>query len=186
MKVSHHRIFRVAAIAIVFALAGGGSVRSQDKPANRKPTFKVLDLEGRMNDLAELRGNVVLVSFGATWCAPCTTELRALEQVLKEYAGKPVKFFWVSIESAEEVTDAELRRYAKQRNLSFPVMRDSSQAVFLQFSPRIRLPMIVMLAKDGRVDQPVQFGLRSPVEVYKSDIRMRLDKLLTVRSESDR
>jgi len=106
--------------------------------------------------------------------------------VFKEYAGKPVKFFWVSVESPEQVTDADLRRYAKKRSLSFPVMRDSSQAVFLQFSPRIRLPMIVMLTRDGRVDQPVQFGLHSPVEVYKSDIRARLDKLLSVRSESDR
>jgi hypothetical protein len=58
--------------------------------------------------------------------------------------------------------------------------------VFLQFSPRIRLPMIVMLAKNGHVDQPVQFGLRSPVEVYKSDIRARLNRLLSVGSDSDR
>ena len=139
-----------------------------------------------MTDLGEMRGSVVLISFGATWCTPCSTELRALEEVLKEYTNKPVKFFWVSIEAPEQVTNADLRRYARERKVSFPVLRDSSQAVFMQFTPRVRLPLIVMLAKDGRVDQPVQFGMRSPADVYKSDIRSRLNKLLAAQSESDR
>ena len=129
---------------------------------------------------------MVLVSFGATWCAPCVTELQALEEVLPEYRDKPVKFFWVSIERPEEVTNAALKRYARQRKLSFPVLRDSSQAVFLQFSPRIRLPMIVLLSKDGQVDTPVQFGMRSSAEVYKADIRTRLNKLLSVEAELNR
>jgi cytochrome c biogenesis protein CcmG/thiol:disulfide interchange protein DsbE len=158
----------------------------QETPAERVPTFKLEDLDGDLKDLGELRGSVVLISFGATWCAPCEPELRALGEVLKEYTGKPVKFFWVSIESPEQVTNDGLRRYARKRNLSFPVLRDSSQSVFLQFSPRVRLPMIVMLSKEGRVDLPVQFGMRSPPEAYKTDIRARLDKLLTVPSESDR
>lgn len=182
------RIFRIACIGVSASLLVLGamfSARGQEKPADRKPTFKLLDLEGRMNDLGDLHGNVVLISFGATWCAPCTAELRALEEVLKEYDGKPVKFFWVSIESPEEVTDAALRRYAKQRKLSFPVLRDTSQAVFMQFTTRARLPMIVMLGRDGHVDQPVQFGMRSPADAYKSDIRARLNKLLSVQSESD-
>jgi thiol-disulfide isomerase/thioredoxin len=188
MKLSlrNYRFILIAFSVIILAAAGISPARGQENTASRKPAFKLLDLDGRMNDLGELRGNVVLISFGATWCAPCTTELRALEEVLKEYKSKPVKFFWVSIESPEEVTNAALRRYAKQRKVSFPVLRDFSQAVFMQFTPRVRLPLIVMLAKDGHVDQPVQFGMRSPADVYKSDIRARLNKLLAAQSESDR
>ena len=96
-----------------------------------------------------------------------------------------MKFFWVSIERPEQVTNATLRRYAKERKVTFPVLRDSSQAVFLQFSTRVRLPMIVLLGKDGRVDAPVQFGMRTPAEAYKADLRARLDKLLAARNESD-
>ena len=144
----------------------------------RKPTFKLQSLDGQVTDLTAMHGNVVLVSFGATWCTPCSAELRALNEVLAEYKDKPVKFFWVSVERPEEITNSELKRYAKDRKLGFPVLRDSSQAVFLQFSPRVRLPMIVMLNKDGSVDGPVQFGMRSRVDVYKTEIRGRLDKLL--------
>jgi len=145
--------------------------------------MKLQGLDGKTNDLADMRGNVVLVSFGATWCAPCTAELRALQELLGEYRNKPVKFFWVSIESAEQVSNGDLRRYAKERKLSFPVLRDTSQMVFLQFAQRVRLPMIVMLRKDGRLDTPVQFGMRTPAEAYKSDIRARLNKLLAGSSE---
>lgn len=185
MTFKPHRSVLIAAGIMLFVLSAEIPNRAQENalPA-RQPTFKLQGLDGRVNDLAELRGNVVLVSFGATWCAPCTTELRALEEIFKEYTDKPVKFFWVSVERPEEVTNAVLKRYARQRSLSFPVLRDSSQAVFLQFSPRVRLPMIVMLGKDGRVDPPVHFGMRSPAEAYKADIRARLDKLLLLPSPS--
>lgn len=184
------RHFYSRALVIALLLAGGlGALHSasgQVETTATKPNMKFQGLDGRVSDLADLRGNVVLVSFGATWCAPCTTELRALEELLPEYRDKPVRFFWVSIERPEEVTNSALKRYARERKVSFPVLRDTAKMVFLQFSPRVRLPMIVLLGKDGTIDAPVQFGMRSPADAYKADIRARLNKLLTIRSEPDR
>lgn len=164
----------------------GGAVAGQTLPANAAPKMKMEGLDGKVYDMADQRGNVVLVSFGATWCAPCTTELRALEELLTEYRDKPVKFFWVSIERPEEVTNGALKRYAKERNVSFPVLRDTAKMVFLQFSPRVRLPMIIFLRKDGKVDGTAQFGMRNPADAYKADLRGRLNKLLRAGSEADR
>jgi len=173
-------------ILAAFSILCSGVVHAQIKTPPADPTMKLQGLDGKINDLADMRGNVVLVSFGATWCAPCTAELRALQELLGEYRNKPVKFFWVSIESAEQVSNGDLRRYAKERKLSFPVLRDTAKMVFLQFTPRVRLPMIVMLGKDGKVDAPVQFGMRAPLDAYKDDMRARLNKLLTTRVEGDR
>jgi peroxiredoxin len=139
-------------------------------------------LDGKVVDLSEQRGNVVLVSFGATWCSPCTTELLSLNEVLKEYRGKPVKFYWVSIERSEEITNGDLRRYARERKLAFPVLRDTGQMVFLQFAEKVRLPMIVLLDKNGRVVGPATFGLKSPPENYKAEIRTLLNKSLNLPS----
>src|SRR6266516_2823301 len=136
-----------------------------------QPVVKLQGLDGHFYDVSEMRGNVILVSFGATWCAPCSNELRALEELRAEYQNQPVKFYWVSIERPEEVSDSALKRYARERKVSFSVLRDTAKMMFLQFSPRVRLPMIVMLNKDGRVDLPVQFGMRTPAESYKADIR---------------
>jgi len=176
------KLFLATVILLALSLVAG----AQTKDLPSEPLLKLQGLDGKVIDLSELRGSVVLVSFGATWCAPCSTELRALEEILSEYRERPVKFFWVSIERPEEITNAALRRYAKERKLSFPVLRDSGKMVFLQFTPRVRLPMIVMLGKDGKVDAPVQFGMRAPLDAYKDDMRARLNKLLTTQVEGDR
>lgn len=147
--------------------------------------MKLQGLDGKIVDLAEQRGNVLLVSFGATWCAPCTTELRALNEVLNEYRGKPVKFFWVSVERSEQISNGELKQYARARKLAFPVLRDTGQIVFLQFAEKVRLPMIVMMNKDGKVAGPATFGMQSQPENYKADIRARLNKLLRSASGDD-
>src|SRR5713226_2932517 len=180
----HRRAFLIVLLATVM-LCVANPASGQVKTAAAQPTMKLQGLDGRVYDMADQRGNVVLVSFGATWCAPCSTELRTLEELLTEYRDKPVKFFWVSVERPEEVSNSALKRYAKERKVSFPVLRDTAKMVFLQFSPRVRLPMIVLLGKNGKVDGPAQFGMRSPAEAYKADMRARLNKLLRTGAEPD-
>jgi peroxiredoxin len=139
--------------------------------------IRLTGIDGQTYDVAQMHGNVVLVSFGATWCTPCSAELYALEELKREYEDKPVKFFWVSIESQEDVSDKDLQKYSRARKLTFPVLRDPSKATFGQFTRRVRLPLIVFYDKQGRLDNPVHFGMAAP-EVYKSRMRERLNKLL--------
>src|SRR6266508_2893393 len=127
------RTVLISAFLLATFVVAGAQVRS----IPTDPLMKLQGLDGKIYDLKDQRGNVVLVSFGATWCAPCTTELRALGQLLAEYRDKPVKFFWVSIEPRAEVSNGKLKQYAKERQLPFPVLRDDAQMVFLQFSPRV-------------------------------------------------
>ena len=158
----------------------------QGKTPPSDPTFKLRGLDGKIVDLSATRGNVVLVSFGATWCAPCTAELRSLNEVLSEYRGKPVKFFWVIVERSEQISNGELKRYARERKLAFPVLRDTGQMVFLQFAEKVRLPMMIMLDKEGKVVGPATFGMKPPPESYKAEIRARLNKLLDLPSPDGR
>lgn len=181
------KIFYRAAIMTLLAIAViGSALATGSSQVPTSPNLKLQGLDGRVYDMNDLRGSVVLVSFGATWCSPCVAELRALGELLLEYRGKPVKFYWISIEGSAEVSNEGLKRYAKDRRVSFPVLRDTGKMVFSQFSPRVRLPMIVLLGKDGRVDAPIQFGMESRPDVYKANLRARLNKLLTPRYDSDR
>ncbi len=172
--------FALAVVTIAIAM----SASAQTKPLPEKPSLKFQGLDGNVYDLTEQRGSVVLVSFGATWCAPCTTELRALNEVLGEYRSKPVKFFWVSIERPEEASNGLLKRYGRERRLAFPILRDDAKMVFSQFTDRVRLPMLLLVGKDGKIDAPIKFGMESQVESYKTQIRARLNKLLTTRDAS--
>ncbi len=145
----------------------------------KEPLIRLQGIDKRYYDLAEMRGNVVLISYGATWCPPCSGELFALEELKKEYQGKPVKFLWVTLENDGQISDAGLKRYAEQHKLSFPVLRDPTKTSYGQFSPRVRLPMIVFFGKDGHLDGPPQFGMSSDVENYKARVGERLDTLLS-------
>jgi peroxiredoxin len=178
-------LFRLLACTALLLITGGAAL-AQAKTPPADPTFKLQGLDGKVVDLAEQRGNVVLVSFGATWCAPCTVELQSLNELLAEYRDKPVKFFWVSVERADEVNNSRLKQYAKERKLAFPVLRDTGKMVYLQFAERQRLPMILLLDKDGKVDNPVTFGVKSPPQNYKADVRARLNKLLNLPSPDGR
>ena len=164
------------AVLILVYVCSVAAAQARQPPSN--PAMKLQGTDGKIYDLAELRGSVVLVSFGATWCAPCSTELQALEELLVEFRSKPVKFFWVSVERPEEITNSGLKQYARDRKLTFPVLRDTGKMVFFQFADRVRLPMIVLLNKDGKVDAPATFGMKSHPEDYKAEIRARLNKLL--------
>jgi peroxiredoxin len=174
-----------ALLITALLLLGCAAAWGQGKTPPADPTLKLQGLDGKIVDLSTERSSVVLVSFGATWCPPCTTELRALNEVLSEYRGKPVKFFWVSVERSEQVSNGELKQYARERKLAFPVLRDTGQMVFLQFADRVRLPMIVML-KGGKVVGPATFGMKSQPESYKAEIRARLNKLLKLPSPDGR
>ncbi|MEO8436233.1 MAG: TlpA disulfide reductase family protein, partial [Pyrinomonadaceae bacterium] len=141
------------------------------------PAEKLSGIDGKSYDLTQMHGSVVLVSFGATWCTPCSAELFALEELKREYKDRPVKFFWVSIEHEDQVSDKDLRKYARARQLTFPVLRDPMQQLFGKFTKRVRLPLVVFYDKEGRADMPVHFGMGAP-QVYKDRMRERLNKLL--------
>src|SRR3954470_20067327 len=86
--------------------------------------FRLKGLDGKFYDSSEMRGDVLVVSFGATWCVPCTWELVAFEELKVEYAGKRVRFMWVNIEDTKRTTNNILKYYVKDRRLTIPVLRD--------------------------------------------------------------
>jgi len=121
---------------------------------------------------------VLVVSFGATWCVPCTWELVAIEELKEEYAGRPVRFFWVSIEERERASDNILRHYAKERKLTIPVLRDPDAALFSRFSTSTRIPLVVFYDRGGRFVAPAHRGMAQDITVYKEMVRRRVDALL--------
>ena len=124
----------------------------------------------------------MVVSFGATWCKPCEWELTALEELKAEYANRPVKFLWVSIETEKEAADEWLRQYAKAHRLTMPVLRDTERTVFAQFSTRLRLPMIVFFNQRGEFAAPRHTGMSADPIEYKQRMRARIDGLLKAGS----
>lgn len=160
-------------------LAGGAAARQK---AGAEPPkgdgFRLKGVDGKTYESADLRGEVLVVSFGATWCTPCTWELVAIEELKVEYAGKPVRFFWVSIEEKARASDNILRHYAKERRLTIPVLRDPDAALFSRFSTSTRIPLVVFYDREGRFVAPAHRGMPQDITLYKQMVRDRVDALL--------
>lgn len=144
--------------------------------------FRLNGLDGKFYDTSEMRGDVLVVSFGATWCVPCTWELVAVEELKEEYAGKPVRFLWVSIEDTKRVTNNILRYYVKDRRLTVPVLRDPGGVALARYEKTgTRIPVLVFFDAEGHMNAPAHKGMPQDISVYKQMMRERVNALLASR-----
>src|SRR5207302_3155477 len=88
----------------VFVASAGGSVADDDdagpaaglvnKPA---PDFKLTGLDGKDVSLADLKGNVVVLDFWATWCGPCRASLPHIQKMYEANKAAGVKVYAVNL-----------------------------------------------------------------------------------------
>lgn len=167
---------------VCFVAPSGARAQQQAMPPQpSEVSFKLKGVDGKTYDLASMRGQVLLVSFGASWCQPCAAELIALEQLRQEFREQPVRFLWISIESEDEISDGKLRSFAKSKGVGFPVLRDESGFVYSQFSSRRRIPLVIFVNQEGKLVLPQHAGMAEP-ELYKRTMRERLKALLQAQA----
>jgi peroxiredoxin len=111
------------------------------------PEFSLRDLDGNIRPLASFRGRVVLLSFWATWCPPCRTEMPKLETLVKAY--KDLNFEVVGV--ASDVQGVEIvQPFVSQLHLSFTTLLDSTGQVTRLYGVT-SLPTTYLLDRDGRL-----------------------------------
>ena len=104
--VRNKRTGLIVTFAVILALLGllaWGLRKVQAGPveSGMAPDFTLTSFDGRTVTLSELRGQVVIINFWASWCPPCREEAAYLEQTWRKYEGKEVIFIgvdWVDTE----------------------------------------------------------------------------------------
>jgi cytochrome c biogenesis protein CcmG, thiol:disulfide interchange protein DsbE len=62
------------------------------------PPLVLTGLDGKVFDLAKLRGKVVLVNYWATWCAPCKVEMPTLSAFYRRYHNNGLEIIGISVD----------------------------------------------------------------------------------------
>ncbi|HEX8704981.1 MAG TPA: TlpA disulfide reductase family protein [Myxococcaceae bacterium] len=145
------RPWRVLACAVVLSLAACRSTpEAVEAPGSGFVGALALPSVGprRLNP-AELTGQVVLVSFFATWCFPCLAEIPTLEALQRDYGprGFRVVAVGMDLEGARV-----LAPFAEHYGLNYPVLLADERIISGRsvFGPIRELPTTVILDREGR------------------------------------
>jgi len=62
------------------------------------PDLTYFDTAGKLRNLSELQGKVVLLNFWATWCTPCRREMPLLSKMQRDHSSDGFVVLYVSLE----------------------------------------------------------------------------------------
>lgn len=125
-------------LAASMSLAGDGS-----GPA---PEFNLPSRAGKSVALKDLRGQVVMINFWATWCGPCRQEMPLLEQMHRKY--QPMGFTLLGVNVEPDSSGAE--GWLKQTPVSFPILFDRENRVSKLYNVS-GMPSSVLIDRKGNV-----------------------------------
>jgi len=86
------------------------------------PDFTVQDSDRKIT-LSEFHGQVVVLNFWATWCAPCVEEVPSLVEMQRRLKAKGVTVLAVSV----DVNGNAYKQFVKDHNVNLLTVRDASQ-----------------------------------------------------------
>ncbi|SDE34480.1 Thiol-disulfide isomerase or thioredoxin [Blastococcus fimeti] len=134
------------------------------------PEFSGTLLEGGEFSSTELAGEVAVINFWGSWCAPCRVESPQFQEVYAEVRDQGVQFLGINVKD-----DGQLAR-AFERNfgIEFPSLDDPRGEVALAFRdfPASAIPSTIVLDRQSRV-AAVYTG-----ELQQDDLRAVLDRVM--------
>jgi thiol-disulfide isomerase/thioredoxin len=137
---------RTACLAAALLLAPCSAGLAAPVPDAAHPSLVVTTLDGKTFDLAEHRGQWVIVNFWATWCSPCIAEMPAISKYVAAHKNvTAIGLAW------EDTTQDELVEFAKKHPVDYPLAQMDVSHPPGNFAAPVALPTTYLIAPDGVV-----------------------------------
>ena len=163
----------------LMVLLGSALVLGQNRGA-APVDFSLRSVDSQTITSESLRGEVVVLAFGASWLPLSRAQLQGIRKLADEYSDRGVVVYWVSTESVDPksknfASDEQLKAFAQKYGLKVTVLRDPDGAVSKKFGID-QLPSIVIIDKQGNPSEPI--GGLDPNGNLANQLASRLDKVL--------
>ena len=147
---SRNRLLRPRTAAILATswalLAVGAASAATALTSGPAPDFTLHSVAGANLRLQEQRGQVVMLNFWASWCAPCRQEMPQLDRLYEKYHAAGFQLLGVNVD--EDARNAA--GVSSKLGLHFPVLLDTEKRVSRLYDLST-MPSTVLIDRDGRV-----------------------------------
>ena len=135
------------AVSALAALTAAVGVSAATQLAGAEaPDFVLKSVTGGNLRLSEYRGQVVMLSFWATWCGDCRAQLEELAGMRSRYANAGVELLAVSLDQNEK----QAGDLAAKQHLAYPVLHDAGGEVGRLYDVS-KIPVMVLIDRSGTV-----------------------------------
>lgn len=114
------------------------------KQGDKLPDLASFKLEGKLPE--ELKGQVILLDFWASWCGPCKSSFAAMEELKKKYTDQGLTIVAISVDEKQE----NMQRFLKSAKISFTVVRDAQQKLIAAADIKA-MPTSFLIDRSGKI-----------------------------------
>ena len=156
---------------IGFTLMFSASVTyaASEKLSGKAANFTLKSRTGKNIKLSELRGEVVMLNFWASWCGPCRKEMPLLEKIHKKY--KKLGFTLLGVNVEQDTRAA--KRYLKDVKVSFPILFDPANKTSKLYDVSA-MPTTILIDRNGNK----RFLHKGYKAGYENNYKKEIKKLL--------
>ncbi|WP_433530861.1 TlpA family protein disulfide reductase [Micromonospora sp. CA-263727] len=156
----------VAALAALTGCFGGGGRPECDtvdgivqcRPDQRSgaPDIAGELLKGGSYDVVDQRGQVVVVNFWGSWCAPCRAEADDLEATYQATKDSGVTFLGINVQDSRDKAIA-----FEEGRVTYPSIFDPGSRLALAMDvPPNTIPATVILDREGRIATVIRAAVK--------------------------
>lgn len=117
------------------------------------PDFSLPNLGGGSQSLRDLRGSTVILTFWASWCAPCRAEMPDMQVAYGELRDRGLVVVGVN----EGETLERVEAFVQEFGLTFPIVLDEKQGTARTYGVRA-YPTTLVIDGEGVIQEVVVGG----------------------------
>ena len=157
-------------IAAVLALGGGIMARGFLSPLEQTspmplPDLNLPDVSGKLHNISEWQGKILIINFWATWCPPCLKEIPELVLLQKQYSAKGLQVIGVAIDDQNSVEE-----FLVSNKINYPILIAGVTGIALaqQLGNTVdAVPFTVVVNQQGQIihQHPGEFSQEQIMEI---------------------
>lgn len=133
------------------------------------PPLRLPSLEGDLHDLADYRGEVVLINFWASWCPPCVHEMPSMQRLEDRLRGQGFRILAVNLGESEET----VRAFLQVIGTGFTILLDPGKESLSDWRA-MAYPSSYVVDRAGRL----RYSLFGAIEWNEPDVVAQISALL--------